>query len=338
MNDNKPKVIVTGAAGFIGSSLVKKLLNDNFNVLGIDNLNEYYDINLKLERLKNIESYDRSKLLWKFHKISLSNLKDLDFIFNEFRPDIVVNLAAQAGVRYSISNPRSYIDSNLIGFYNILELCRKFEIRNFIYASSSSVYGVSDKEKFYEDDSINKPISLYAATKGSNELMAYSYSSLYKIPSIGLRLFTVYGPWGRPDMAPMIFANAILSGEKINVFNNGNMERDFTYIDDVTEIIKRCCLKSSSELVSKSTLNEVPHNIFNIGNSNPVNLMEFIKILESILGKKAFLEFQPLQKGDVIRTFADNQKIVDWIDFYPNTNIEKGIKKFADWYLDFYGK
>ena len=344
MDKNKLKILITGVGGFIGFSLAKKLIEERINFIGIDNLNSYYDVELKNARIRFLEDYSlQNNTSWFFHKLSLNEFEKLDDLFESFNPNVVVNLAAQAGVRYSIENPSAYIESNICGFFNILELCKKYKVGNLIYASSSSVYGFSDEDKFKETSNSNKPISLYAASKGSNELMAHSYSSLYNLPAIGLRLFTVYGPWGRPDMAPMIFANAILSEKKINVFNNGNMERDFTFIDDVIEIIFRCCFKPAISKIASSNNNdfnlpEAPHLIFNIGNSEPIKLLDFINILEDNLGKKAILEFKPLQKGDVIRTSSDSKKISRWINYLPKTNIKVGIKNFAEWYLQFYGR
>ena len=343
MDVHNLKILVTGAAGFIGYSLVEKLIKENISVQGIDNLNNYYDVDLKHARLEKLNKHNLTyKGSWIFHKISLNDYGKLDTLFSNFKPDVVVNLAAQAGVRFSIENPSSYIDSNIVGFFNILELCRKYSIGNLIYASSSSVYGCLEEEKFSENLMNNKPISLYAASKASNELMAYSYSSLYKIPSTGLRFFTVYGPWGRPDMAPMIFAKSILSKQKINVFNNGLMERDFTYIEDVVEIIYRCCFKPAINNFksNKNTISndkDTPHLIFNVGNSEPIKLLDFIYLLEDAFGIKANLEFKPLQKGDVIRTSSDIKMITKWIQYKPKTNIKNGINNFAKWYLQFYG-
>tara|TARA_Y100000589_G_scaffold118994_1_gene113246 strand:+ start:23170 stop:24204 length:1035 start_codon:yes stop_codon:yes gene_type:complete len=344
MDIHNLKILVTGSAGFIGYSLVEKLIKENISVQGIDNLNNYYDVELKYARLEKLNELNLNyQGSWKFHKLSLNDYEKLDDLFSNFKPNVVVNLAAQAGVRFSIKSPASYIESNIVGFFNILELSRKHSIGNLIYASSSSVYGSLEEEKFSENLINNKPISLYAASKASNELMAYSYSSLYKIPSTGLRFFTVYGPWGRPDMAPMIFANSILSKQKINVFNNGLMERDFTYIDDVVEVIYRCCFKPAINNYKfdknfKSNDKDTPHLIFNVGNSQPIKLLDFINLLEDVFGIKANLEFKPLQKGDVIRTSSDTEMITKWINYKPKTNIKTGIINFAKWYLEFYRK
>ncbi len=336
-------ILVTGAAGFIGAALCKKLLQSKKNVIGIDNLNNYYDPKLKFDRIREIETNKKSKNgNWHFFNFSLENKSKLKNIFNKFSPSIVVNLAAQAGVRYSITNPEEYINSNLVGFGNILEACRNGDVENFIYASSSSVYGGNESFPFKESDNVDHPISLYAATKKSNEIMAHAYSHLYKIPMIGLRFFTVYGPWGRPDMAPMIFAKAILSKKPISIFNKGNMSRDFTYIDDIVDGVYNCCFKPAVSDLSFDPVNPdpsssfAPHRIFNIGNNKPVKLLEFVDILESKLGVKAIRKFENMQPGDVISTYADIKKINEWIDFEPKTSIEIGLEKFAKWYLKYY--
>ena len=280
--------------------------------------------------------------LWLFYKISISDLKEIEQIFTFHKPNIVVNLAAQAGVRYSIENPSAYIESNLVGFSNILECCRKHNIKNLIYASSSSVYGGNKKLPYKETDSVDHPISLYAATKKSNEVLAHSYSHLYGLKATGLRFFTVYGPWGRPDMAPMIFAKNILSDLPINVFNNGDMSRDFTFIDDIVEGIYRCCLKPAiNDKYFKSNkpnpaTSFAPHRIFNIGNNKPVSLNIFINILENAIGKKAKINYLPMQRGDVKNTCADIKMLSDWINYEPKFSLEIGIKKFSKWYLDYY--
>ncbi len=332
------KILVTGAAGFIGAALVKRLLVEGNSVVGIDNLNSYYKVDLKKDRLKEIiKINDNLNSDWKFIKKDISDAEISD-IFHEYQFKVVVNLAAQAGVRYSLENPKAYVNSNLDGFVNILEACRAYKVPNLIYASSSSVYGNNSLFPFSEKNQVDHPISLYAATKKANELIAHSYSHLYNIPSTGLRFFTVYGPWGRPDMAPMLFTKAILSEEKIKVFNNGKNFRDFTYIDDVVDSIIKCCEKPAEKNKNFDSLNPDPstsfaaHRIFNIGNSSPVNVMEFIKILENFLNKKAKIEFYPEQPGDVIRTGADTSLIEEWVNYIPSTSLENGMKFFTDWY------
>ena len=338
----KRNVLVTGAAGFIGAAIIKRLILNGDIVIGIDNLNEYYDISLKKNRLSEIEGLPSNKHNWYFYKIALEDYKSLFTVFEKHKPQIVINLAAQAGVRHSLIDPNSYIQSNLVGFANILELVKSFSVQNFIYASSSSVYGGNTKFPFRETDPVNHPVSLYAATKRSNEVLAHSYSHIYGISSTCLRFFTVYGPLGRPDMAPMIFAKSILNSEPIKIFNYGKMSRDFTYIDDVAESIFRCSFKKArpnnsfnSERPDPST-SKAPHIILNVGNSKSVNLLKFIEILESYLGIKAIKEFQPIQPGDVENTFADSSKLEKWINFSPNISIEEGLYKFAKWYKDYY--
>ena len=341
MKNQKGYILVTGAAGFIGSALVKRLLKEGRKIVGIDNLNSYYNVDLKRDRLKEIIKTQKSSIgEWNFFEEDISN-KQIINIFKKFNFEIVINLAAQAGVRYFLENPTSYVKSNLEGFVNILEACREFKTKNFIYASSSSVYGDNDLFPYSEKHKVDHPISLYAATKKSNELLAHSYSHLFNIPSIGLRFFTVYGPWGRPDMAPMIFAKAILSEHKIKVFNNGLNIRDFTYIDDVVDSIIKCCDKpaiKNEEFDYKDpdpSSSFAPHRIFNIGNSHPVKLMDFIKVLEKSFNKKAILDFYPRQPGDVIKTGADTSLIEDWISYKPTTSLEKGIKLFTSWYKNY---
>ena len=343
MNQEISPVLITGAAGFIGSALAIKLIKEKISVLGIDNLNSYYDKDLKNKRLENVSKVaSEEKKLWKFFRISLEDEKEIDRVFKAEKPKVVVNLAAQAGVRYSLENPQSYIQSNLVGFGNILEACRKHKVENLIYASSSSVYGGNRELPYKEISSVNHPVSLYAATKKSNELMAHCYSNLYKIPSTGLRFFTVYGPWGRPDMAPIIFAKAIKNKEPINVFNFGKMKRDFTFIDDIVEGIYRCCFKPATPDKNFDYLNPnqstsfAPHRIFNIGNKKSVELLKFIELLENELNIKAIKVMKPLQPGDVIATEADTQILENWIQYSPKTSIEIGIKKFAKWFLEFY--
>ncbi len=337
------RVLVTGAAGFIGNALSLKLLQEGMTVYGIDNLNDYYDPKLKKSRLSLVSDYaiDHS-LNWTFKKIGIENGDELNKVFDIFKPEIVINLAAQAGVRYSLKNPEAYIRSNIIGFTNLIESSRKIGVKNFIFASSSSVYGGNKKLPFAESDPVDHPVSLYAATKKSNEIIAHCYSHLYQLPCTGLRFFTVYGPWGRPDMAPMIFAKLILNEEPIDVFNYGNMQRDFTYIDDVVEALFRCCLKPAISDSEFKELNPEPFNswapfrIFNIGNNNPINLMSFIEILEEKLGKKAIKEYKPMQPGDVIKTNSDNSKLYNWIKYKPKTNLDEGVLKFASWYKNYY--
>ena len=336
-------ILITGAAGFIGAELVIRLIKNGENVIGLDNLNSYYDPNLKESRLNKIQTIlDSEPGKWKFYKSSLENQTDLKHIFNTHSPTIVVNLAAQAGVRYSIDNPSTYIQSNLVGFSNLLEQCRDHKIENLIFASSSSVYGGNKNLPFAESQSVDHPVSLYGATKKANELMAHSYSHLYEIPTTGLRFFTVYGPWGRPDMAPMIFADSILNRKPINVFNYGKMKRDFTYIDDIVEGVYRCCYKPAyidndfDYLYPNQASSFAPFRIFNIGNSQPVELLRFIDILEDQLGIKAVKNFLPIQPGDVEATAANTDLLESWIGFKPSTSIEIGLNKFAKWYLDYF--
>jgi UDP-glucuronate 4-epimerase len=311
--------LITGAAGFIGFHLCKKLLDEDNIILGIDNLNSYYDPALKLNRLKQLKSYKN----FKFKKIDISNRKLINPVFNKFKPNKVINLAAQAGVRYSLQNPYAYIDSNLVGFLNILELCRQNETEGFIYASSSSVYGEKKKVPFSIQDRVDKPISLYAASKKANELIAHSYSHLYGLHTTGLRYFTVYGPWGRPDMAYYIFTKKIINEEPICVFNNGNMKRDFTFIDDIILGTKAAIEKNYS------------FEIFNLGNNISVNLLEFIKTIEDKLNKKAIIDFQPMQPGDVKETYADISESEKKLGFKPKISIYEGIPKFIDWYENY---
>ncbi|CRK81501.1 NAD-dependent epimerase [Neobacillus massiliamazoniensis] len=318
-------IFVTGCAGFIGFHLSKRLLDEGVHVLGIDNINNYYDMSLKNDRLNILTKYRN----FCFIRGSIENLELLESLFDQYDINIVVNLAAQAGVRYSLENPHAYIQSNLVGFANILDCCKKHQIKHLIYASSSSVYGDNKQIPFSVGDRVDHPISLYAATKKANELMAYTYSHLYNLPTTGLRLFTVYGPWGRPDMAAFKFANAILRQQPIEVYNHGNMKRDFTYIDDVIESIFRLIQKDPP------TESFAFYKIYNIGNHQPVQLNYFIQVLEEQLGKKAVVKLLPLQPGDVLETYADIEELVNDINFKPKTPIEEGISKFVSWFKQY---
>ena len=333
------KLLITGVAGFIGMHLAIKLLKNNHNVIGIDNLNDYYDVNLKKARIKNIQLLQRN---FTFLKTNICNLKDVEKLFTEKKFDVVINLAAQAGVRYSIENPHAYVDTNIQGFLNILEACRHSKISHLVYASSSSVYGLSEAEPFLETTNTDHPVALYGASKKANELMAHSYSHLYNFPTTGLRFFTVYGPWGRPDMALFLFTKAILENKPINVFNSGNMIRDFTYIDDIVESIYRIIFKPATPEKKfnskdpKNYISSAPYRIFNIGNSQPRILNDYISILEKLLDKKAIKNYLPLQKGDIVSTASDTNILYDWINFKPETTIEEGIERFVNWYKKFY--
>ena len=334
------KVLVTGAAGFIGFHLIKALLkielpNENYFIVGVDNINDYYDVDLKKERLRILAEISDPES-FTFIKLDLADREAMSELFSTYQFDIVINLGAQAGVRYYIENPNAYIDSNVVGFVNILEGCRHHDIKHLIYASSSSVYGMNIKQPFTTSDCVDFPISLYAATKKSNELMAHSYSHLYNIPTTGLRFFTVYGPYGRPDMAYFSFTKKILAGEPINVFNNGDMQRDFTYIDDIVNGIIRIMNKAPSPQHSTITTAAAPYKIYNIGNNQPVTLRRFITAIEDACGKKAQENLLPMQAGDVPITYADIDELVDDIGFKPETSIEEGIKQFVDWYRQYY--
>ena len=332
------KILITGAGGFIGFHLSKKLLDQSYQVIGIDNLNDYYDPELKKSRLEQLNKYGN----FNFHKVDLKNKLSVDNIFEKYRPTHVINLAAQAGVRYSIENPYAYVDSNLIGFVNILEACRNYPVKHLLYASSSSVYGGNKVAPFSTNHNVDHPVSLYAATKKSNELMAHTYSHLYGIPTTGLRFFTVYGPLGRPDMAYFSFTKDILDGKPIKVFNHGKMERDFTYIDDIVEgivkLIGKAPVANKDWDESKDDLSTsfAPYKIYNIGNNNPVPLMRFINALELALGKEAEKVYMDMQPGDVVRTYADVSDLERDINFKPSTSIEEGLKKFVDWYMEYY--
>lgn len=329
--DFTKKVMITGAAGFIGYHLARRLLKEGFSVFGVDNLNDYYDVRLKELRLSELEKYEK----FKFEKLDISEKKEVERVFSENEPDIVVNLAAQAGVRYSIDNPDAYISSNIIGFYNILEACRHsgdnggHAVEHLLFASSSSVYGNQQKTPFSVTDPVDRPISLYAATKKSNELMAYTYSHLYGIPSTGLRFFTVYGPCGRPDMAYFSFSEKIMKGEPIKIFNQGDLYRDFTYVDDIVEGIVR--MLNNPPLPNEEGDR---YKVYNIGNNKPVKLMDFIETLENALGKKALKEYYPMQPGDVYQTYADVDDLTADFDYRPSTEISEGLGRFAEWYRD----
>lgn len=321
------RILVTGVAGFIGFHLSQRLLNEGWSVIGVDNVNDYYATSLKEDRLAILMKYAN----FTFYRENIANKDALVQIFEENKPEIVVNLAAQAGVRYSIDHPDVYIESNLVGFFNILECCRKNNVSHLLYASSSSVYGNQQKTPFSTEDNVDHPISLYAATKKSNELMAHAYCHLYGIPCTGLRFFTVYGPMGRPDMAYFSFANKIYKDETIKVFNNGDLYRDFTYVDDIVSGIMNM-------LEHPPVPNEAGdrYKVYNIGNNKPVNLLKFIETLEKALGKEAKKEFLPMQPGDVYQTYADVSELIKDFDFKPDTSIEEGLKKFADWYKGYY--
>ncbi len=334
--------LVTGTAGFIGFHLSKKLLMNGYKVIGIDNINDYYDIDLKksrLNKLKEISKLNSDNFI--FYKTNLENEKEINSIFSKHSPDKVINLAAQAGVRYSIENPSAYIKSNIVGFGNILECCRHNKVSHLIYASSSSVYGGNTNMPFSEKDSVDHPVSVYAASKKSNELMAHTYSHLYSLPTTGLRFFTVYGPWGRPDMALYLFTKSIIENKPIKVFNHGDMKRDFTYIDDIVESLLRVIEKIPQEnkLFDRRSPNNAsswaPYKIFNIGNSRPTSLMKYIQAIESCLNKVSKKVYLPMQQGDVKETSADTSELEKWINFKPNTKISDGVKKFIEWYKNY---
>ena len=336
-------VLVTGAAGFIGAEVALRLLARGEQVLGVDDLNAYYDPSLKQARLRRLEAMAPSGA-FRFQRLDVAEPAATAALFQAERPLRVVHLAAQAGVRYSIENPAVYIQSNLVGFGHILEGCRHHGVEHLVYASSSSVYGGNRQMPFSEQHPVNHPVSLYAATKKANELMAHTYSHLYGLPATGLRFFTVYGPWGRPDMAPMLFAHAILAGEPIRVFNQGRMERDFTYIDDIAEGVIRCLDKPATAdpgfdpLAPNPATAAVPHRLFNIGNSQPIALLRFIEVLEQALGREAIRDLQPMQPGDVPATAADTTALEAWTGFRPTTPIETGVARFAQWYRDYHAQ
>ena len=340
-------VLVTGAAGFIGANLVKRLFSDikEIKVIGIDSITDYYDVNIKYERLKEIEGLKRD---WVFIKGSIADKELVEKIFTEYHPAVVVNLAAQAGVRYSITNPDAYVESNLIGFYNLLEACRHHEVEHLVYASSSSVYGSNKKVPYSTDDKVDNPVSLYAATKKSNELMAHAYSKLYDIPSTGLRFFTVYGPAGRPDMAYFGFTNKLRAGKTIQIFNYGNCKRDFTYIDDIVEGVVRVMQHAPERKTGEDGLPIPPYKVYNIGNSNPENLIDFVTILQEELIAAGVLpadydfeshkQLVPMQPGDVPVTYADTTPLEEDFGFRPNTSLRDGLRRFAQWYARYYVK
>ena len=338
-------ILVTGAAGFIGSNLVKKIYKElpESQVIGIDNMNDYYDVRLKDNRLEELKQYPS----FTFIKGNIADKQLIEDVFTQYQPQIVVNLAAQAGVRYSITNPDAYIEANLIGFYNILEACRHYEVEHLVYASSSSVYGSNKKVPYSTDDKVDNPVSLYAATKKSNELMAHAYSKLYNIPSTGLRFFTVYGPAGRPDMAYFGFTNKLVKGEKIQIFNYGNCKRDFTYVDDIVEGVYRVMMKAPEKQIGEDGLPIPPYKVYNIGNNSPENLLDFVTILQEELIRAGVLpqdydfeahkELVPMQPGDVPVTYADTSALEADFGFKPSTNLREGLRKFAEWYKKFYG-
>lgn len=346
-------ILVTGTAGFIGFHLAKKLIQEGHQVTGLDNINDYYDVNLKLSRLKEsgipIETLEYNKPLvsslhpsYRFIKLNLEDTENINRVFAEGKFDEACNLAAQAGVRYSLTNPHAYINSNIVGFMNVLEACRHNGIKHLAYASSSSVYGLNESIPFSEKDNVDHPVSLYAATKKSNELMAHTYSYLYGLPTTGLRFFTVYGPWGRPDMALFIFTKAILEGKPIQVFNNGEMERDFTYIDDIVEGVYRILISdppagsaSWNGNTPDPSCSVAPYRIFNIGNNRPVRLMDFVRTIERLAGKKAILEYMPMQPGDVRKTWANVEALNETYRYEPDNQISEGIQHFLDWYLKY---
>lgn len=343
-------ILITGSAGFIGSNLVKELLktNEKINIIGFDSVNDYYDVSIKEYRLKEIEKLAESKpdCKYTFIKGNLADKVLIEKIFTEYKPDIVVNLAAQAGVRYSITNPDAYIESNIVGFYNILEACKNHPVEHLVYASSSSVYGGNKKVPFSTDDKVDNPVSLYAATKKSDELLAHAYSKLYNIPSTGLRFFTVYGPAGRPDMAYFGFTNKLVKGETIKIFNYGNCKRDFTYVDDIVEGVKRVMMSPPEKKNGEDGLPIPPYKIYNIGNNNPENLLDFVQILSEELVRAGVLpqdydfdahkELVPMQPGDVPITYADTSALEADFGFKPSTSLREGLRKFAEWYKEFY--
>ena len=341
MADPSRPVLVTGAAGFIGAALCRRLLDRGDRVVGVDNLNSYYDPTLKRARLAGLGAVAPPGA-WRFEALSLEQGDELIALVESERPRVVVNLAAQAGARYSLENPAAYIQSNLVGFGHVLEGCRHHGVEHLVYASSSSVYGGNRNLPFDERQPVNHPVSLYAASKKANELMAHTYSHLYGLPATGLRFFTVYGPWGRPDMAPMLFARAIMAGDPIKVFNHGRMQRDFTYIDDIVEGVLRCCDKPATPNPDFDPLNPdpataaAPHRVFNIGNSQPTPLLRFIEVMEQAFGQEAVKDFQSMQPGDVVATAANTAALEAWVGFRPSTPIELGVERFAAWYRGYF--
>lgn len=349
VSDFKKRILITGTAGFIGYHLAKQLIEQSYEVIGLDNINDYYDVNLKYARLKetgiNKDDIEWNKIVkstkysnYRFIRLNLENREEIINLFKKEKFDKVVNLAAQAGVRYSIENPYTYINSNIVGFINILEVCRNNNIKHLVYASSSSVYGNITKMPLSTSDNVDHPISLYAATKKSMELMAHAYSHLYGLPTTGLRFFTVYGPWGRPDMALFLFTKAIFNDEPINVFNHGNMIRDFTYIDDIIEGVKRVINnppKSVTFAQQQSITSSAPYKIYNIGNSTPIRLLDFIKAIEKALGKKAIMNMMDMQPGDVLKTHSDVTDLINDLGYKPDTTIEYGVHRFIRWYKSY---
>jgi UDP-glucuronate 4-epimerase len=332
------KILVTGAAGFIGMTTALRLLARGDDVVGLDNLNDYYAVSLKEDRLKRLTGHAR----FRFVKLDVADRAGIETLFAAEKFDRVIHLAAQAGVRYSLQNPHAYVDSNVVGFTNVLEGCRHHGVRHLVYASSSSVYGGNTRMPFSEHDSVDHPISLYAATKKANELMAHTYSHLYGLPTTGLRFFTVYGPWGRPDMALFLFTRAILEGRSIDVFNHGNMQRDFTYVDDIVEGVIRVVDRTAAvnpeydPISADPATSSAPYRIFNIGNNNPVQLLDFIGAIEDALGMKAEKRLLPLQDGDVPATYANTDLLDDWVGFVPGTSVREGVGRFIAWYRDYY--
>ena len=332
------KILVTGAAGFIGMTTALRLLARGDDVVGLDNLNDYYAVSLKEDRLKRLTGQAK----FRFVKLDVADLAGIETLFAAEKFDKVIHLAAQAGVRYSLQNPHAYVDSNVVGFTNVLEGCRHNGVRHLVYASSSSVYGGNTRMPFSEHDSVDHPISLYAATKKANELMAHTYSHLYGLPTTGLRFFTVYGPWGRPDMALFLFTRAILEGRSIDVFNHGNMQRDFTYVDDIVEGVIRVVDRAAAvnpeydPISADPATSSAPYRIFNIGNNNPVQLLDFIGAIEDALGMKAEKRLLPLQDGDVPATYANTDLLDDWVGFVPGTSVREGVGRFIAWYRDYY--
>ena len=334
------RILVTGVAGFIGMHVAVRLLADGHEVIGIDNLNDYYDVRLKQARLAHIGSPNQ----FHFEKLDLCDRAGINRLFAERRPEIVINLAAQAGVRYSLENPHSYIESNLVGFTNILEACRHFGVENLVYASSSSVYGLNEEMPFHEGQNVDHPLALYGATKKANELLAHSYSHLFGLPTTGLRFFTVYGPWGRPDMALFRFTDAILSGRPIDIYNHGQMTRDFTYVDDIVEGVVRLAMKPAENdkqfdaEMPDAGYSSAPWMIFNIGNGQPTPLMFYINAIERALGRQAQKNFMDMQPGDVVATASDTSRLKNWVGFKPDTPIQIGVNKFVEWYISHYNR